>query len=369
VSAGVATIGAGARLGELYDALQQHGLTIPAGCGPTVGIAGLTLGGGLGLLGRSHGLTCDHLRAARVVLADGRVVDCDEHHDAELFWALRGAGGGFGVVTSLVFDTVPAPAATSFHLTWPHADAGALIAAWQDWAPAAPDELNASLRLTAAGEPPVVHLFGAMLAGEAETLDELDRLVARTGADPAAASHAVQPYRDLKRSLDGLGEAAERPGHRFAKSEFFRRPLPAEAIGALVDTLGRDRGPGQSRELNFTPWGGAYNRVPAGATAFAHRDERFLVEHVAVATEADAAREWVRESWACVHPWGSGRVYPNFPDPELADAAAAYFGGNRERLLRVKRTYDPHDCFGAPAHRAASSGQGERAGVIGGRSA
>src|SRR4029453_16561373 len=88
-----------------------HGLTIPAGCGPSVGIAGLTLGGGLGILGRKHGLTCDHLLGARVVLADGRVVDCDEHHDEELFWALRGAGGGhFGVVTSLVFRTPPAPA-------------------------------------------------------------------------------------------------------------------------------------------------------------------------------------------------------------------------------------------------------------------
>jgi FAD/FMN-containing dehydrogenase len=100
----VATVGAGVRLGDLYDELAEHGLTIPAGCGSSVGIAGLTLGGGLGILGRKHGLTCDHLLRAQVVLADGRVVECDEHHD--LFWALRGAGGGhFGVVTSLVFRT------------------------------------------------------------------------------------------------------------------------------------------------------------------------------------------------------------------------------------------------------------------------
>jgi FAD/FMN-containing dehydrogenase len=90
----VATVGAGARLGAVYDALAEHDLTIPAGCGPTVGIAGLTLGGGLGILGRSHGLTADHLLAAQVVLADGRVVDCDQQRDPELFWALRGAGGG-----------------------------------------------------------------------------------------------------------------------------------------------------------------------------------------------------------------------------------------------------------------------------------
>jgi FAD/FMN-containing dehydrogenase len=290
-----------------------------------------------------------------VVLADGRVVDCDEHHDAELFWALRGAGGGrFGVVTSLVFDTVRAPAATGFHLTWPHTDAAALIAAWQDWAPTAPDELNASLRLTAAGEPPVVHLFGAMLAAEAETLELIDQLVTRSGADPATASHAHESYHELKRSLDGLGGEPDRPGHRFAKSEFFRRPLPPEAIGALVRTLARGREPDQSRELNFTPWGGAYNRVPADATAFVHRGERFLVEHVVVATDTDAARRWVKESWACVHPWGSGRVYPNFPDPELADPAAAYHGGNHERLLRVKRTYDPENRL-TPRRRAATA--------------
>src|SRR4029450_7437572 len=119
VSGEVATVGAGVRLGELYDALATHGLTIPAGCGPSVGIAGLTLGGGLGILGRKHGLTCDHLPRAQVVLADGRVVESDEHHDGELFWGLRGAGGGhFGVVTSLVFRTLPAPWVTGFQLTW-----------------------------------------------------------------------------------------------------------------------------------------------------------------------------------------------------------------------------------------------------------
>lgn len=108
VSGDLATIGAGARLADIYDALAEHGVTIPAGCGPTVGIAGLTLGGGLGILGRTYGLTADRLRAAQVVLADGRIIECDEDRDAELFWGLRGAGGGqFGVVTSLVFATVP----------------------------------------------------------------------------------------------------------------------------------------------------------------------------------------------------------------------------------------------------------------------
>ena len=124
-----ATIGAGARLGDVYDALDAHGLTIAGGCGPTVGIAGLTLGGGLGILGRLHGLTSDRLRAAEVVLADGRLVSCDADAEADLFWALRGAGGGrFGVVTSLVFDDDPGPAARrAFELVWPPAAAASLI--------------------------------------------------------------------------------------------------------------------------------------------------------------------------------------------------------------------------------------------------
>jgi FAD/FMN-containing dehydrogenase len=132
VSGGVATVGAGARLGDVYDSLDEHGLTIPTGCGPSVGIAGLTLGGGLGILGRKYGLISDQLLAAQIVLADGRVVECDEHHDGELLWALRGAGGGnFGVVTSLTFKTFPAPDGTAFHLIWPHTQATALIDAWQ----------------------------------------------------------------------------------------------------------------------------------------------------------------------------------------------------------------------------------------------
>ena len=103
-------MGAGARLGEVYEALQDQDLTIPGGTCPSVGVAGLTLGGGLGILGRKYGVTSDHLIGAEVVLADGRILQCDDHHDQDLFWALRGAGAGnFGVVTTLVFRAVPAP--------------------------------------------------------------------------------------------------------------------------------------------------------------------------------------------------------------------------------------------------------------------
>jgi FAD/FMN-containing dehydrogenase len=328
----------------------------PAGCGPTVGIAGLTLGGGLGILGRTHGLTADHLLAAQVVLADGRVVDCDQHHDPELFWALRGAGGGFpGVVTSLAFRTLPAPEATSFHLVWPPTDAAAVLDAWQALAPHGPDELAASLLVTAAADlrqPPVVNVFGAMLGTEADTAVLLEELVARVGADPTSAVRKHQPYRATKRYLADHGPGEERPfGHPFSKSEFFARPLPADAVAALLEHFSTGRVAGQSRELDFTPWAGAYNRVPADATAFVHRQARFLLKHAVVvdpgtpSAEREAARRWLARSWATVHPWGTGGVYQNFPDPDLDDPARAYYGGNLDRLLRTKARYDPDGFF------------------------
>jgi FAD/FMN-containing dehydrogenase len=367
VSDGVATVvGAGARLGDVYDALAEHDLTIPAGCGPSVGISGLTLGGGLGILGRKYGLTSDHLLAAQIVLADGRVIECDEHRDEELFWALRGAGGGnFGVVTSLTFNTIPAPDATAFHLVWPHTQATALIDAWQTWAPFAPDELAASLLLTAPGDvdrPPVVNVFGAMLGTEADTAELLDELVARAGADPASVFSKHASYRETKRHLAEHGPGddrleqtsqglAPRQGHDFSKSEFFGRPLPTEATAMLMKNFFEGRVAGQSRELDFTPWGGAYNRTRADATAFVHRAELFLLKHAVVvkpdapAAERQAARHWLARSWELVRSWGSGRVYQNFPDPDLLNWAHAYYGANYDRLARIKARYDPDDFF------------------------
>jgi FAD/FMN-containing dehydrogenase len=350
VAGGAATVGGGALLGDVYDALLDHTVTIPAGCGPTVGIGGLTLGGGLGLLGRKHGLTCDHLVGAQVVLPDGRIIDCDAHRHEDLFWALRGAGSDrFGVVTSFVFDTVPEPQATSFHLTWPHTHAAAVVRAWQTWGPVAPEELAASVLVTAARDPerpPVVHAFGSMLGSESDTANLLSELVVRAGVEPDSAAHRHGGYRETKRYLAEHGPGEEQPGgHPFSKSEFFRQPLPAEAISALADGLARGRVPGASRELDFTPWGGAYNRVPTDATAFAHREEFFLLKQAVVVDPGvsvaarEAERRWLERSWALVHPWGSGGVYPNFPDPDLEDPERAYHGPNLERLLRVERRY------------------------------
>jgi FAD/FMN-containing dehydrogenase len=344
VANGVATIGAGARLGAVYDALLRHGATIPAGCGPQVGIAGLTLGGGLGIMGRRHGLTSDSLLAAEVVLADGRRVVCDEHHEDDLFWALRGAGGGhFGVVTSFTFRTVPPPEATAFDLRFD--DAARLIAAWQEWAPDAPDELAASLIVTA-GDPPVVKVFGAMLGSRAET----EALLAALG-DPLSAELHHGSHREVKRHL--AGEGGDEVGHPYSRSHFFRERLPADA---LVEHLNADRRPGETRELDFSPWAGAYCRLPAEATAFPHRDARFLLK-LGVALEPGTPLDgWLDRAWELTRPWATGGAYVNFPDPELTDPATAYWGINQDRVRAVQRRYDPDGVFSAGAHRWQPAG-------------
>ena len=364
VSGGVATIGAGARLGEVYDSLIEDELVIPAGSCPSVGIAGLTLGGGLGILGRKYGLTSDHLLAAQVVLADGRVVDCDEDRDKDLFWALRGAGSGnFGVVTSLAFRTRPAASATNFHLVWPYSHAAAVIDGWQAWAPAAPDEFYASLLLTAGpevAERPRLDLFGSMLGSVGDAAELIDELAARSGADPTTDVCEHMSRQETTRYWAALGvtdradHADAQPSEReypMFKSEFFRRSLPTEAVAPLLATLADERVPGQSRELDFTPWAGAYSRIREDSTAFVHRRELFSLKHTVIVdadsskAAKDTARRWLTKSWRTVGPWGSGRVFPNFPDPDLEAWRQAYYGTNYERLVRVKGTYDPGNFF------------------------
>ena len=301
------------------------------------------------------------------MLADGRAVWCDEHHHADLFWALRGAGGcRFGVVTGLVLKTLPASDATSFELHWPQRAMATIIDAWQGWAPDAPEEVAASLLVTAGAEPDhpvVVRVFGAMVGSEPDARRTLEGLVARAGTQPTSATLEQSPYRQTKRHLaeqDSGPAAKPDPGHVFARSEFFRAPLPAELVAALVEHVSDARVPGQARELDFTPWGGAYNRVRSDATAFAHRSERFLLKHEVViepdeAQATPAAREWLARSWALAHPSGAGGAYPNFPDPDLDAWDRAYHGANLERLLGVKARYDPGDLFRADSGRRPQS--------------
>jgi FAD/FMN-containing dehydrogenase len=341
---GVATIGAGARLGQVYAALHAYGRTVPAGCGATVGIAGLTLGGGLGLLGRKHGLTCDRLVGAQVVLPDRSVVDCDRDHEPDLFWGLRGAGGGqFGVVTSLRFDTVPEPMTTRIEAHWSGIALKELIAAWNAWAPVAPDDVTVNLTLVAEpGEPVQATLFGASTLAEGSTRELLREFTDQAGVAPTIELRTGLPYHHLKHTFADL-DPRDLPERALRiRSEFFSHSMTHCTLASLLTQLGDPRTMGR-RQITFTAMGGAYNRVAEDATAFAHRRERFLLEHI-----ADAADPWVDGSWATAHADGSGHVYPNFPDPALDDWAVAYHAGNYPRLAAVKNAYDPHRFFDFP---------------------
>lgn len=361
VEGGTVTMGGGTSLGEAYGSLLEHGLTVPAGSCPSVGVAGLALGGGLGIIGRKHGLTSDHLSAAEIVTADGRLVTCDEHHEPDLFWALRGAGAGnFGVVTSLTFRTIPAPDATNFHLTWPFSGAGAVIEAWQGWAPVAPEELSASLVIGAGGsieDVPNVEVFGIMLGTESDTDGLLDDLVRAVPSGPTSVFREHLSFGDTvrywsRRAIrEGDPPGEKLRGARYIKSEFLDRPLAPGVIETLLEVFVDGRVEGQARELDFSPWGGAYNRARADASAFVHRTHRSWLKHAAevapdaTAPEREAAHGWVTRSWNVVHPWGTGRVFPNFPDPDLEGWARAYYGTNLDRLQDVKARYDPENLF------------------------
>jgi FAD/FMN-containing dehydrogenase len=257
-----------------------------------------------------------------------------------LFWALRGAGGGqFGVVTSLRFDTVPEPMTTRIEAHWPEDALEDLVDAWPAWAPDAPDELTVNLTLDSEpGAPVRATLFGAATLEEGSTRELLEEFTGRAGVASMVELRTGLPYHQLKQTFaDPRDDRAVR-----IRSELFSHAVSGRTLTSLLTQLGEPRTSGR-RQLTFTAMGGAYNRVAEDATAFAHRSERFLLEHI-----ADAADPWVDRSWATAHADGSGRVYPNFPDPALDDWAAAYHAGHYPRLAAVKNAYDPHRFFDFP---------------------
>lgn len=325
---GVTTVGAGARLGAVYAALHERGRTIPAGCGDTVGIAGLTLGGGIGLLGRQYGLTCDRLVGAQVVLADRSVVEVDEHRESDLFWALRGAGGGqFGIVTELRFATVPEPSVCRIEGRWE--DQEVVVKAWQDWAPDVPDGMTVNLDVQAGH----ARLFGASTLPSGVTRELLREFTARAGVLYAIDIRLDVPYSMVKPTFSGIDPGATSR----SRSEFFAGAMSECTTGELL------KGLTGNRRLAFTAMGGAYNRVAEAETAFAHRGARFLLEQA-----GDPGDPWVDEAWRAAHAEGSGRVYANFPDLALEDPAGAYHAGNYPRLAALKKRYDPHRVFDFP---------------------
>jgi FAD/FMN-containing dehydrogenase len=357
-----ATIGAGAQLIDVYLGLGGHGVAIPGGSCPTVGIAGLTLGGGMGLSGRAFGLTCDNVAAFDAVLADGRVVHCDATHDADLYWALRGGGGGnFAIVTGFTFHTHPVNQATLYKFTWPWSLAGKTLAAWMDWIPGLPDEVYSACLLSGSGGGrPTVSVSGLVLGSSGPPSAAL---IAAIGS-PATTFMRTHTYTDammIEAGCQGVSEAAchfegSSPGGTLsrsaflAKSDYFTVPMNATAIAAVTSAIEARTTDArlQGGAAHFDAYGGAINRVAPDATAFVHRSALCSAQYsgafdpAASADDLAANRAWLDSLYASLRPAASGTAYQNYIDPALTDWKQAYYGANYDRLVAVQRTYDPH---------------------------
>lgn len=370
------TIGAGARLLDVYQGLASHGLTIPGGSCPTVGISGLTLGGGHGVASRAYGLTCDSLTGATIVTADGRTLTPDATHHPDLFWALRGGGNGnFGVVTELRFRTRPAPQTVSAYMSWPWSRARAVVTAWQEWGPDQPDEIWSAAHVAAGpgGGNPTVSVSAFSLGTYGDLQNAVDRLADRIGAPASSVSLRRRSYREamlVYAGCSGITDAqchlpGTTPGRDpqgslqretyAAASDFYDRSLPPAGVQALLDRteaftrLGVEEGGGGSVAL--TALGGAVNRVDPQATAFVHRGSRMLAQYIGAwraGTTGTAQQEWLKDTHSALRRYASGAAYQNYADPALTDWRDAYYGSAAARLGEVKKRYDPEGFFTSP---------------------
>ncbi|MER6943239.1 FAD-binding oxidoreductase [Nonomuraea sp. NPDC000554] len=352
-ASGRATVGAGAKLIDVYDKLGRHGVSIPAGSCPTVGVSGLALGGGIGVVSRKYGLTCDVLESVRIVTADGRLLTCDANHHAGLFWACRGGGGGnFGVAVSFTFRTHPTRDVTVFFLHWPWARAEAAVSAWQSWAPTAPDALWSTLHLSR-DRGLDVQIGGMYLGGEKELNRLLAPLVARIGPTssryvrPSSYQHAMQIMGGCSTmSVSQCHLPGQTPDGRLvrdtfaAKSHMAYQKLPAAGVQALVAGVARAGG----HTVLLDALGGAVGRVGPDATAFPHRGALFSVQYYSKGTD----RTWLRGIHADLRPYLGDHAYVNYLDPDLTNWRSAYYGQNAARLAEVKATYDPDRLFRLP---------------------
>jgi FAD/FMN-containing dehydrogenase len=344
-----AEVSPGATLGDVDRATQQHGLALPAGIMSETGVAGLTLGGGFGWLSRRWGLTCDHLLSAEVVTADGETVTADAESHPDLYWALRGGGGGFGVVTSFRFGLRElGTTVTAGMVVHRGDDAAEAMDRFRRRTEELPDELTCQLRL---GNAPPAPFLPAELHGRPATLTavchsgaagdvEADLEPLRATATAVADVVTQRPFVQFQ----GMFDAGEPKGRRdYWKSEYIDR-LDDRLAAHLLDQLGRL--PSTSSNIKIFRLGGAVSRVPAGSTAAGHRDAGFIV---AVASawdrpeDDDANVSWVRECWSRVHELSGRGGYVNFltADSSPEQVRAAYGGVDFERLDAIRRRYDP----------------------------
>ncbi|GAA3599870.1 FAD-binding oxidoreductase [Kineosporia mesophila] len=332
---GTVQVGAGARLSQVYAALAARGRALPGGSCPTVGIAGLTLGGGIGVLSRPYGLTCDHLKAAHVVTGEGELLLADATHHSDLFWSLRGGGGGGGgIVTDLTFTTVAAPTVTVFSLTFPPTASAAVLSAWSQWIDAAPKALTSVCHIngSAAGARPANRVVGTFVGTPSKLPAHLNTLIAEVGATPTART---------SKSYTCLGAMQHFAGGRTGREKF------RAASRLLAGTLTRSRAQ-QIVDLMSGPagvvllidsLGGEVAGLSPTDTVFVHRK---AVASVQIYTSDANGGPDVLAVQDALTPVTGGGSYVNYLNAAQKNWGSAYYGKNLPRLRKVVKKYDPH---------------------------
>ncbi|MET0324157.1 MAG: FAD-binding oxidoreductase [Ilumatobacteraceae bacterium] len=348
----IAHAGGGATWGDLDRETQLFGLAAPGGIVSTTGIAGLTLGGGQGWLRRTYGMACDSLASADVVTADGEFLTASETANADLFWALRGGGGNFGVVTSLEYRLHPVGPLVAFAgPVYPLERAVTVIGEMRRFAAEAPDEVNVSATLWTIPAVPAfpdelhgrsVVILGAVYVGAPDKGERVLQPL-REIEQPLLDLSGVLPYTALQQLFDPFFPPGEA---HYWKSTYLAR-LDDDAVTTLASHLAAR--PSAMSMAGFWALGGALGRVDATATATGNRSAPFVVEILANWTEpehADANIEWAQQLFTAMTPFSTGQTNLNFPglgdEPGFVRAALA---DNWDRLVDIKKKYDPTNLF------------------------
>jgi FAD/FMN-containing dehydrogenase len=343
------SIGSGSSLGSVYDALASSHLAIPAGSCFPVGVAGHSLGGGFGLLGRPFGLACDGVLSMEVVDASGKILTVSEQENPDLFWALRGGGNGsFGVVTNFNFRTSAVNMVAKFAMTWtrPITQAVKIVQAWQQWLENLPSSITGTLHLTKEqGGLIKVHLAGLSVQSESKLTVELKRLQAVAGA-ASEFSTRTMTFHQAAVVFNG-GEPNPDSVLMKAKSDYVTESMTEQGILTLLNGL--LKAPGEIAVLCDT-YGGAINKVAADATAFVHRgNTKYSMQYYMQwdsPAASDANMAMMRTLYASMRPFVSGGSYVNYCDLDLGDGyAKAYWGDNLPRLMKIKAEVDPKNIF------------------------
>jgi FAD/FMN-containing dehydrogenase len=346
-----ARVGGGALWGDVDHATHAFGMATPGGIISTTGVTGLTLGGGIGHLTRGYGLSCDNLTAAEVVTADGRVLTASEHQNEDLFWALRGGGGNFGVVTATEFQLHPVDTIYGGPMFYEYEDAKAVMDCYRDVIADAPEALGAFFAWQIAPPLPFVpedrvgDLFCGIVVCWNGPLDEAETVLRpfRDVAEVKAEHVGPAPYPALNSAFDGLYPKGIL---QYWKADF-TTGLPDEAVTAHL-AHGRET-PTMSSTMHMYAVNGAVHRVGPDETAFGHRDKEFspvIVGAWSDPADGEANTAWVRDYYNAIHPYSdSDGGYINFMAGDDSGRAPANFGRNYDRLRQVKRTYDPDNVF------------------------